>query len=238
MIKAINSYNCLTAWRDACRFIIENGAGSNLIVGIENPLSYSNAHLTDLYRNGLTTALEVSDVSNTIFPHKFFQRHRSLSSEAFFDLHEKLYLRGKTMHAKNRSRWGTYFLRFTKFGSRKHNQLQNIIDAINSRNTNNAACYIMHASSVDYDSNVRKMGNPCLQYVQIEAQASKLNLTAVYRNHDFLNKALGNYIGLSRLLEFACLKTRKQVGSVVCHSIHYYLDQKIKIKNGIERLAW
>ncbi len=70
------------------------------------------------------------------------------------------------MHRKNKSRWGNYFLRFTKFGSNQRNQLQAIIDGINNRANNQAACYIMHVSSIDYDNNTRVIGNPCLQYVQ------------------------------------------------------------------------
>ena len=142
------------------------------------------------------------------------------------------------MHKKNKARWGNYFLRFTKFGFNKVNQVQRIIRDINNRPNNQAACYIMHVSSIDYDSNTRIIGNPCLQYIQFAQVGNSLNLTAVYRNHDFLTKALGNYIGLTRLLEFVCDNTNSQIGSVTCHSIHYYLNNRKNVKSCIDNLTW
>jgi hypothetical protein len=44
----------------------------------------------------------------------------------------------------------------------------------------------------------------------------------VYRNHDYFNKALGNFIGLAKLLEFICTEAQQRPGSLVVHSIHGY----------------
>lgn len=238
MPNLIRSGNCLTAWRDVCNHMITNGDGSNMVVLIENPLAYPHAHLDEITNSGIITAWSLSDVVNTIFPAKLYNRNPALSVSSFYDLHERICIRGKTMHRKNRSSWGNYFLRFTRFGDTKHNQLQAIIDAINNRLNRYAACYMMHVSSVDYDNNVKPRGNPCLQYVQFEQTNNSLNLTAVYRSHDFYNRALGNYIGLSELLSFVCTQTRHQMGSVFCHSIHYFLDQKRFVGNCISNFTW
>lgn len=238
MAHVIQSANCLTAWRDVCQYIIQYGDGFNLMVQINNPLIFTPAQLTQITNSGVITSDALSDVVNTIFPVKLYARNSALTNAQFYDKHEQIYLKGKHVHRKNRSRWGNYFLRFTKFGDNQINQLQSIIDAINNRTNNQAACYIMHVSSIDYDSNTRVIGNPCLQYVQLGVYNNALHLTAVYRNHDFLTKALGNYIGLSKLLEFVCNKTGSVMGSVSCQSIHYYLGQIRLVRNCINNLSW
>jgi thymidylate synthase len=54
---------------------------------------------------------------------------------------------------------------------------------------------------------------------------STINLVAVYRNHDYFNKALGNFVGLARLLDFLCTQAGKKPGQITCHSVHYYIDK-------------
>ena len=46
------------------------------------------------------------------------------------------------------------------------------------------------------------MGAPCWQYGQLKEKNGTLDLTAIYRNQDFFQKALGNYIALGQLLQF------------------------------------
>lgn len=238
MAHIIHSENCLTAWRDVCRHIIQNGDGFNLLVEINSPLAFTQSQLNEIFNTGIISKNAVDDVINTIFPIKLHARSVTLTNSQFYDLHERIYLRGKTMHRRNRSKWGNYFLRFTKFGIYSKNQLQPIIDGINNRVNNHAACYIMHVSSIDYDNNTKVMGNPCLQYVQFGFHKNSLYLTAVYRNHDFLTKALGNYLGLSQLLKFVCDETGSTMGGISCHSVHFYMSQKIKVTNGLNILTW
>lgn len=234
----IESKNCLTAWKAATSYMLSNGDGFNLIVHIVNPLEFTAEELSEVFNNGLIRKVELQNVINTIFPNKLYEKYLSKSIADFYDHHEKLYNRGKSMHSKNRNRWGNYFLRFTRFGFNKKNQLQNIIESINRNHKSFAAAYYIHTSSVDYDSNIKMRGNPCLQYLQFGVCDDQINLTAVYRNHDFYNKALGNYIGLSKLLEFVCEKTNKKIGSFTCHSIHYYLLNKSNVRVGINNINW
>ncbi len=238
MCFVIESENCLSAWKDAVTHILANGNGYNLMVKIIHPLNFDQNQLDEIVVPNHLSQAAIQDVINTLFPYKFFNRNNHLPIEQFYDLHETLYYKGKRIHSKNRTRWGNYFLRFTRFGANRENQLQNIITQINNRPNKQSACYTMHTSSVDCDSNTRIIGSPCLQYVQFAQVEDRINLTAIYRNHDFLKKALGNYIGLSRLLEFVCLKTGSQCGSVTCHSIHFYLDQKTRVRDCINGLTW
>lgn len=238
MAHFIQSNNCLTAWRDVCQHILQNGDGFNLLVEIQNPLAFTSVQLSEITNSGLITSSQLNDVINTIFPYKLWLRSPTLSNNQFYDKHEQLYLRGKSLHKKNRSRWGNYFLRFTKFGINQSNQLQPIIDGINTRTNDQKACYIMHVSSIDTDNNTRVIGNPCLQYVQFGFYNNALHLSAVYRNHDFLTKALGNYIGLARLLEFVCNNTNKPMGSITIQSLHYELKKRPLVTGCLNNLTW
>ena len=49
-----------------------------------------------------------------------------------------------------------------------------------------------------------------------------LDFVAVYRNQDFFNKALGNFIGLGQLLKFICDESNKRAGTLTCHSVHAF----------------
>lgn len=159
----IHTHNSLTGWRDACNYIIANGDGFNLILHIERPLHFMDWHLAEITGSDIISKKTLEDVINTIFPSKLHERNPNLTNEQFYSFHEHLYNRGRTMHHRNRGLWGNYFLRFTRFGNSNKNQLQKIIDDINSRTNQYAACYIMHVSSADTDSNTRNIGNPCLQ---------------------------------------------------------------------------
>src|SRR5690606_1657268 len=99
------------------------------------------------------------------------------------------------------------------------------------------AALIMHISSSETD-NLRPLGGPCLQYLQLNCPTSEqVDLLAVYRNHDYCNKVLGNYFGLSRTLAFICGQTGRQVGDVTCSSAHAYFQASMKKQKPLARLA-
>jgi hypothetical protein len=52
--------------------------------------------------------------------------------------------------------------------------------------------------------------------------SGRLDLVVVYRNHDYFNKALGNFIALGQLLDFICVESNKEPGQLICHSVHAY----------------
>jgi hypothetical protein len=49
-------------------------------------------------------------------------------------------------------------------------------------------------------------------------------LTAIYRNHYYVERALGNLIGLSQLLFFVARESGLQPRGLVCHSTFARLD--------------
>ena len=66
MAHLIQSNNCLTAWRDVCQHILQNGDGFNLLVEIQNPLAFTNVQLTEITNSGVISSSQLNDVINTI----------------------------------------------------------------------------------------------------------------------------------------------------------------------------
>lgn len=135
-----------------------------------------------------------------------------------------------TLRAKgiSLSRWrDAYFERLTRLPG--CNPLERIIDAINNwAAPPHNGLYITISNPVRDPP--RTMGAPCLQYVQFHPQDGKISLTALYRNHDFLHKAFGNFLGLARIAQFVAGETGRTAGAVTCISVHAYTNNKGALK--------
>lgn len=177
-----------------------------------------------------TRVLGPRHVAYTIFPEGFYRKVRNID-DLFngYNKRDGLYDRLQRRYA-NTSSWGTYFRRMTRYetGRGAENQLANIIRAINARrNVSKAAMTIVIPRPGG--ETIRPLGGPCLNYLAIQAERNvrtTLGLLAVYRNHDFLQKAYGNYWGLCNLLRFLAEETNAVAGPVTCVSSHAYVDKK------------
>ena len=107
-------------------------------------------------------------------------------------------------------------------------QLGNIIKAIKTRENVSRAAYTIIIQNPGGET-LRPLGGPCLNYlaVQIEPGNSMvLGLLAVYRNHEFTERAYGNYWGLCNLLRFLALEVGAATGPLTCVSSNAYVSQK------------
>lgn len=99
------------------------------------------------------------------------------------------------------------------------NRILEIVQKLGTWDKDVAAALYAH-TGIPRDK-LRTRGAPCLQYIQFEPVAGNgLNLFAVYRSHDYFHKALGNLIGLSRVLAFACKHSGRTAGRLTVFSIH------------------
>ena len=109
------------------------------------------------------------------------------------------------------------------------NQLENIINAINTRDMTYKAAYTIVIQKPGGET-IKPLGGPCLNYVavQMETEPSRttLGLLSVYRNHDFLERAYGNYWGLCNLISFLSRETGTMPGPLTCVSSRAYVDRK------------
>lgn len=233
--------NPLLAWQAGCRHLVEMAGHEayNMVTHIANPIHFCPEWLAQYNpRQLLPKEQGVSDVANTIFPHKYAHLPR-----------EDVYARYKCANARgfkgrHKGRWGTYFHRMIAFGVKVgeeggNNQLEAVIRAMETWQKNHKAALRICLSSPDTDSTVKIMANPCLQYVQFLCPDSQTtDMLAVYRNHDFFKKAFGNFIGLGSLLKFVCDHTGRESGTLTCHSAHAFIgstEQAIIQLAGIKR---
>lgn len=202
---------------------------NNLIVQIKNPKDLdSNFHRKVISFASKQKLLNPKHVAYTIFPHNLYTGSTPLQ-HLFnsYNRHGGLYER---LQKLKRGQWGTYFRRITNYDKAGIvvNQLDNVIKAINNRQNINRAAYTIIIPNPGGET-IRPLGGPCLNYLAVQCEPGcpkKVGLLAVYRNHDFLKRAYGNYWGLCNLLKCIASEVTAEVGPLTCISSHAYVSQK------------
>jgi len=230
------------AWAQAVKQLSANSWDAwNLVVQINNPELFNNDFNTLLNefakRNNLRPP---KHVAHTIFPQRFYIK--GMSRNIFYRNYFRFFNRPRD---KPRPGWGAYFKRMIKYQTKKGeiDQLGSIIDNINNRAKNYKVCNTIVIPSPDKDLN-RTRGGPCLNYIAIQPEVMNnsentriINLLAVYRNHDFTNRAYGNYMGLCNLIKYIAYETNSKIGKLSCISSHAYFQdhnsELQKISNSI-----
>jgi thymidylate synthase len=221
---------CFDAWLAGTRHIYSRPGTEdvNLMLVVRDPTVFDSAWFAKIDPRTVAASGEnPNDVANTIFPLRTWRNARS---------RDDLYSRYRRAHQRGgNKRWGTYFLRLTSFGDKGINQLECGITVLNNWKNDPGTAIVFHLSSADTDK-PKPIGSPCLQLIQLQARGGLIDMSAIYRNHDYFNKTLPNLIGLSRLLNFICRETGRQAGTLTCLSGHAYSNStKLQLKRLIDR---
>lgn len=213
----------------ACRHLMGRGwTARNLVVYIADPTALDQSLHQRVVEFARQHALHnPKNVAYSIFPWRLYERQGNI------DCLLVRYLGARGLYERLRrlspGMWGTYFYRMTAYPAADGpvNQLANVIKAIRSRSTVCRAAYTL-VIPVPGGENVRRRGSPCLNYIAVQlegGEARRASLLAVYRNHDFLERAYGNYWGMCLLLRFLARETGFCTGSVTCVSSHAYVPR-------------
>lgn len=215
------------AWLDVVqRLIVSQWKVRNLIVQIKNPAMYDetlNERIDEFARNrGL---LRPRHVAYTIFPEGLYRD--GADAEHVFTRYNRPNGFYDRVHARKKG-WGTYFRRMTHYEGKQGtvvNQLGKIINAFRDREKISKAAYTLVIQYPGGET-VRPLGGPCLNYLAVQAEPVpfSVGLMAVYRNHDFLERAYGNYWGLCNLVRFIAKEVGATPGPLTCVSSHAYVD--------------
>lgn len=247
MGAAIVGHNVSRAWLSALEFLQRQGRDVvNLAVTIEQPLGEDvriravlDRFIADRRKRNSRQSVElVSTVANTIFPHSLYLPR--LGPHARTHLYEMSEIARSVSRRRNRR--GTYFERLVAWPLEQAtvNQLEKVIVRIRNtqergRDTQNALelslteprdndtalserTSALPVYSPGRDNNV--MGFPCLSHISLSLMDGRLHMTALYRNHEFVRRAYGNYLGLGRLLGFLARESGTEVGELLCVSSH------------------
>ena len=176
-----------------------------MIIDVADPTANATAQdarieVVDGFLSGYDKSIET--VANTIFPEGLYYRY---GAPAFFDV-----FRDKVLKKVRRSdRWsGYYFERMMQYptpAGEPPNQLWDIVERIRDEHVRALNKFELSLFDPMRDVDNSPYGGQCLSFLSfklVPGVTKTLTLTAVYRNHFYIEKLLGNLIGLGRLMAF------------------------------------
>lgn len=216
----------------------------NLVYSVTSPAVLSNGDklvLKIFDKFAITHGFHPSDtVANTIFPLDTYSAKIKSGPEEFYE-----YYLG-TVLPKVKKKWGTYFERMIirynadrsimMKGNQRLNPLEIVIDKLKRRVENPPKTTTHYEVSIDdvaleiatynplSDGNYQ-IGGPCLSHVSFKiTRDNTLRLTAFYRSHWYIERALGNLLGLARLQWFVAHSAGAKVGPLTIVAAEAVLD--------------
>lgn len=228
MVCSIVGPDVSQSWLEAVNHLLSvGGECRNLAVSIECPLQ-SKPQIDTAYQNLLADhgLRSLKQVTYTVFPRSLYIRVRRDANQLFdrYNRPNGIYERLRRRHSR-RFGWGSYFRRMTHFPSVDRNghmafvnQLGDIVAMLRNRRRLHRAAYTVQIQIPGQDGK-RTRGGPCLNYIALQLRRPRVvDLLAVYRSHDFVQRAYGNYLSLGYLMEFLQDQTDYSVGCLTCLS--------------------
>ena len=226
--------DCVSAWRAAVQAVDDRPGheAQNVIIDVADPLVRST--LADpavaIVDNFLRQwdAKPIETVANTLFPAALHRRH---GSPAFYD---RFTTRVHPAAARGGDRWsGYYFERMINLprpgGGVAFNQLADIIGRLKDPSVKALNKFELSVFDPLRDVDRSPYGGQCLSHASFKPERStdgdRLHLTVMYRNHYYIEKLLGNLIGLGRLMAFVANEAELEVGALTVVSSHATIDQ-------------
>lgn len=162
----------------------------------------------------------VDTVANTIFPAGLYRRY---GAPEFFDV----FLDTVLKKVRRTERWsGYYFERMIQYptpSGEQPNQLWNLVQRLRDDNVSALNKFELSLFDPVRDVDNSPYGGQCLSFMSfkvIPGADKALTLTAMYRNHFYIEKLLGNLVGLGRLIDFVAGETGMKVGALTVISTH------------------
>jgi hypothetical protein len=224
--------SCPDAWLAAVKTVdgMQGHEAHNVIIDVVNP-TWDNtrdhpivAAVDDFLR---ARDKSVLTVANTIFPTILYEKYGA--PEFFKVFHERILPK-----VRLKERWsGYYFERMTDYPTRSgkpFNPLWNIVERMRNFDTNPSYNkYELTVFDPERDIDNSPYGGQCLSFLSFKLIAGQsgrqLGLTAVYRNHFYIEKLLGNLLGLGRLMEFVAKESNTVMGPLTVISTHAEIDR-------------
>ncbi|NRQ56336.1 hypothetical protein [Brevibacillus sp. HD1.4A] len=230
MNHVIRGQDISDTWKQSVVYLLQHQNSSyNLVAEIENPTKDDPVLRKEL--NNVLDSLRdqrVETVANTIFPAEF--EIDPTNRPDFYNRFIRFYPQLRNIPENAR---GTYFGRLVCWGfenGSNFNQLEKTIEKLLQVRLGRNRIRVRYEIGIydpmrDYDSD---MGFPCLSFISVKIRGNSIDMTAIYRNQFFVQKAYGNYLGLGRLLEFMARHSGFEVGKLTCIATHAHLGNTNK----------
>lgn len=206
----------------------------DLFLGVENSTAFSAADrkvygLVDKFlRSNGGSAVET--VAETIFPLSDYLRG---GADAVYGQYPKRMnlIRSRRTDA----RWGTYALRLMEprvdKKGRTYIPLKALVDKIITCGKYKAS-HELNLGPVESDIDIndsdtdrlRPYGGPCLSHLSFKVYDGVVRLNATYRSHYYIQRLLGNLVGLARLQFFVAREAGLKPGPLTINSTYARLD--------------
>jgi hypothetical protein len=206
----------------------------DVILGITNSTALSKADL-QVYRSVDRFLRDhggsaVETVAETIFPMSDYLR---AGAEGVYDKYPK---RMNHIRARRTDRgWGTYALRMLEPRIDGKNRSYIPLKALVEKITNQGKYKASHELSLSpfesdiemYDASsdrLRSYGGPCLSHLSFKVYDGMVRVNATYRSHYYIQRLLGNLVGLARLQVFIAKESALTPGPLTINSTYARLD--------------
>jgi hypothetical protein len=224
-------HSCPLAWLAAVKAVdaVPDHEAHNVILDVANPaLDITRAHpiveaVDDFLRARDKSVLAVA---NTIFPTSLYERHGA--PDFFRVFHDQILPK-----VRLKERWsGYYFERMTDYPRRDgkpFNLLWDIVERLRKSVANPTYNkYELPVFDPERDIDNSRYGGQCLSFLSFKllpGSKKRLGLTVMYRNHYYIEKLLGNLMGLGRLMAFVAKEAAIEIGPLTVVSTHAEVDQ-------------
>lgn len=239
--------DCALAWLEAVTKVDGQPGreAHNVLIDVQDPIANTNANdptIAEVEAFLQDRGKSVHSTANTIFPEALYRRYGAPDFIRVF--HERVLPK-----VRKSDRWsGYYFERMTAYPQQDGaplNQLWGVVERI--RNERNRSRNKFEVSLFDPERDVDNSpyGGQCLSFLSFKllpGPEKRLALTAMYRNHYYIEKLLGNLIGLGRLMAFVAAEGGVALGPLTILSTHAQIDQprgakRSEIASLLERCA-
>jgi hypothetical protein len=235
-LKPIYGETCVDAWLQACDHLLtkadDHWRDYNVILEIADPPNMppnDHAAVRELDRFLVEHGgLPFNTVVNTIFPAQLYQRYGAPG------VYERYMLDVYPQVKKHPDcSWGTYAQRIICRTDGAGTTIHPLHDLVEKLKTQlklpgpNRAVYELGTIDLFFDipiydpglDRTRPIGGPCLSHLTFKLDPDhRLNLTALYRSHYYVQRALGNLFGLAHLQHFVAQEAKLKIGILNCIS--------------------
>lgn len=238
MIHHVEGTTCPEVWLKAADQLLEQQdfTAYSMILDIATPLVMTPAdfrifdQVDEFLQNHKRYPLVT--VAGTIFPGGLYKKH---GAAGVFEIYPK------EVYPKAKESWGTYAFRLVRRirqDGTEMNPLQILVEKLQRQiKTTHPLRAAYELNAIDcfadiplYDSTLdstRTLSQPCLSHLSFRIRGgTSLMLTALYRSHYYVQKTLGNLLGLAQLQAFVAKEAGLNVGPLVCHSTFATLERE------------